>query len=551
MLIELGGVKQQLKNAQQKQSAVPDMTNIKELVKYGVNKHPDNKYLIFHNDKNEECSKTFKDIWNDISGFGTFLSKYTAAQSKVAILGENSYEWVVTFFSVFLGRNVLVPLDRDLPAEDLAEQLISSGCSVLVYSKTYQRDIEYFKTSPGMTIEHYFSIENFNEYISDGTKALKGGYCEFVDQEVTASDLASIVYTSGTTGKSKGVMLTHGNLMANVVATCRCLSGEQTVLFLPFNHTFAWASLFAGFVFSENGYICTDYRNIVNNFKDYCPQHFMAVPLVIEKIYKTIWRTAEKTEKAALLRKGIKINRFLLKFGIDKRRKMFKEVHDNLGGKLELIICGGAALDKRYEEDLYHMGILVLNGYGITECSPVVAANRLDVFRLGSMGLPLPCNEIKIVEPDEDGVGEIYVRGANVFVGYYDDPQATAQAFDGDWFKTGDYGRIDKDGFLFFVGRKKNRIVLSNGKNISPEELEDKLMKIPFVKEVVVYAEKTRIAAEFYLNENGFSNVRQELEDAVHDLNKNMPLYKHIAEIKIRETEFPKTTTLKIKREYN
>jgi len=540
-----------LKNVNQKYNEVPDVSNIKDLVKYGVDKGPDKKFVIYHNENNDECIKTFRNTWDDISKIGTFIFKHNLRNCKIALLGENSYEWIVIFFSIFLGQNVFVPLDRELPAEDLAEQLILSGCKALFYSERYKGSAEIIKSNIEMPVEQYLSIEDFDLFRAEGEYALKEKYFDFIDKDVKSSDLACIVFTSGTTGKSKGVMLTHGNLVADVTATCMCVSAQHTVLFLPFNHTFAWISLFAAFIFNENGYLCKDYRNVVKDFQKYHPQHFMAVPLVIEKIYNTIWRTAEKTGQTSTLRIGIKINRFLLKLGINKGSKLFKKIHEQLGGNLELIICGGAALDLRYEEELYHMGIVVLNGYGITECSPVVTVNRVENFKLGSIGLPLPCNEVKIFEPDENGIGEIFVRGSNVMIGYYNDPEATENAFDGEWFKTGDYGRIDKDGFLYFVGRKKNLIILANGKNISPEELEDKLIKIPYVREVIVYEEKKRIVAEFYLNEEDYPDARQKLNIDVHDLNRSLPMSKHIGKIKVREIEFPKTTTLKIKRRYN
>lgn len=251
-----------------------------------------------------------------------------------------------------------------------------------------------------------------------------------------------------------------------------------------------------------------------------------------------------------MLKKGIKISNFLLKFGIDIRRKIFSEVIENLGGNLEIIICGGAFLDEKYERGLYELGIQVINGYGITECSPVVTCNRLDNFKFGSAGKALECNEIKVHDPDEDGVGEIYVRGTNVMMGYYNEPEATAEIFDGEWLKTGDYGYIDEDGFLFFRGRKKNLIVLSNGKNVSPEEIEDKLSGIDYVKEVVVYEENSAITAEFFLDDVSTPDAKNRIKSDVNVLNKKLPQFKRVSRIKTRDVEFPKTTTLKIRRNY-
>ena len=239
-----------------------------------------------------------------------------------------------------------------------------------------------------------------------------------------------------------------------------------------------------------------------------------------------------------------------MKIGIDVRRKLFKEVLDNLGGNLEMIICGGASLDTKYEQGLYDLGIQVINGYGTTECSPIITCNRLSNYKVGSAGYALECNDVMIKDPDDEGVGEVYAKGSNVMMGYYDEPEATAETFDGEWFKTGDYGYMDKDGFLFLRGRKKNLIVLSNGKNVSPEEIEDKLLTVDYIKEVVVYEENGAITAEFFLDENEAPDAKDRLKKDVRAINMQLPTYKQVTKIKIRDTEFPKTTTLKIKRKY-
>ena len=249
-------------------------------------------------------------------------------------------------------------------------------------------------------------------------------------------------------------------------------------------------------------------------------------------------------------RKGLKISNFLRKFGIDIRRKLFKEVIAGVGGSLEYIVCGGAYLDPKYEKGMTDLGIDILCAYGTTECSPGVTINTQYEHRSGSCGKPMLCCEVKINNPDEDGVGEIFVRGDNVMMGYFEDEEATASVFDGDWFMTGDYGYMDKDGFLYFVGRKKNLIVLSNGKNVAPEELEDQLMKIEYVKEVLVYGENDVINAEFFLDETLCENAKEQIKKDVDEFNRGLPLYKRIRKVHTRDTEFPKTTTLKIKREY-
>ncbi len=412
--------------------------------------------------------------------------------------------------------------------------------------------VEEFKKDEKMPVKHWFCIDDFDDFIEKGLEIYDGGDKSFEDIEVKPEDLACISYTSGTTAKSKGVMLSHKNIASNCSSACRAHSGRHVIGFIPLNHTYAWVSaLFATYIVIEWGYMCDSIKDIQKDLVKIKPYNFSGVPLVVETIYDKIWKTARKTGREDVLKKGLKISNFLMKLGIDKRRKIFKTILDNLGGNLDMIICGSANLDPKYEKGMHDFGIDVFNGYGLTECSPGVTCNRADKFKFGSVGTPLDCCEIKIVNPDDEGVGEIYVKGTNVMVGYYGDPEATAAAFDGEWLKTGDFGRIDKDGFLFMVGRKKNLICLSNGKNVSPEELEDKLRRIEYVSEVLVYADDKKIIGEFFLNEEDYPDARARLKGDVDAFNRKMPSFKNINKIIIRDEEFPKTTTLKIARNYN
>ncbi|MGN1443625.1 MAG: AMP-binding protein [Acutalibacteraceae bacterium] len=529
---------------------MPGVRTIKELVSYGVSNYASNKLADFKVGKTVR-SKTYGEFARDTDALGSYLFHLGLRDCKIALLGENSYNWYMSFVSILNGANVCVPLDKEMPADDLLKFVKICECKAIIYSDTYNDVIEKFKSSKELSIEHYIPMSALAECIFKGEDLLDDGYPDYVNATVLPDNLACVVFTSGTTGKSKGVMLTHENLTSDVVSTCECTKGGNTVIVLPFNHTFSWASaLFAAFLMGASGYICSDLKDVVGDFKKYAPQNFSAVPLVIEMIYKTIWSTAEKQGKAKMLKRGIKISNLLLSKGIDIRRKLFKEIIDNLGGNLETIICGGAALDPMYQKGLFELGINVINGYGITECSPVVTVNRNDYFRLGSCGQALPCNHIKISDPDTDGVGEVYVKGTNVMKGYYNEPEETEKSFDNGWFKTGDYGKIDEDGFLYITGRKKNLIILANGKNVSPEEIEEKLSRYDFVNEVLVYEENGAITAEFFLNTEEFADAKQQAEQAVKKYNISAPAYKHIANIKYRDTEFPKTTTLKIKRNY-
>lgn len=524
------------------------LKTLKDIIIYGTKKGGDKRHFIFLDaDKNVD-ERTFNQSWDEITALGTYYYlNGLDGQKKIAIIAENSYEWVVAYYATLLGGNISVPMDMKLSDDELVSQLVRCECDAIVYTDKTAHTAEAVKNAEGNTIKCYFNISEFPEYKKQGKAALEAGDTRCIDAKVDPEDLACIVYTSGTTGLSKGVMLTHHNVTADVIASDSTNSGSHAIGFLPLNHTFCWVgALFSGYVLAEWGYICDGLKNIQKDIQTYSPQNFSAVPLVVSTIYDKIWKTARKTGKEEVLKKGLKISNGLMKIGIDKRRKIFKTIIDNLGGELEIIICGGANLDPKYEKGMYDFGIQILNGYGMTECSPAVTVNTLDDWKFGSCGKALPCCEIKIVDPDEYGVGELYVRGENVMKGYYKDPEATAAVFDGDWLKTGDRCRIDEDGYLFYVGRDKNLIVLSNGKNVSPEEIEDKLICIDYVTEVLVYQKDDQITAEFFLNEEDYPGCRDLLKADVDKVNDVLPKFKRVTKTIIRDDEFPKTTTMKI-----
>ena len=529
----------------------PELKTVKEIVCYGAEKGGDKKQFMYATADKVVHTKTFNDVFYDLTGLGQYLYKLGMRGKKVAILSENSYNWIAAYYSIITGKMTAIPLDPKLPDDDIADILVRSQCDCVYYSDEFAPTVEFIKKSEGIAVTEYIRLDDTENLVELGHADLKAGAENYLNDEVLPDDLAFIVYTSGTTGKSKGVMLTQNNVASDCTSSCSAMIGGNAIGFLPLHHAFSWVgALFSSCLLSEWGYICASIKDIQKDMNEYHPQNFSAVPLAVETIYKKIWYTAKKSGREDILKKGLKISNFLMKLGIDRRRKIFSEIIKNLGGNLEMIVCGGAYLDEKYEKGMFDFGIQIINGYGITECSPAVTCNRIDNYKFGSAGLPLDCNEIKINEPDADGVGEIYVRGTNVMKGYYNEPEATAEAFDGDWFKTGDYGRIDEDGFLFFVGRKKNLIVLSNGKNVSPEEIEDKLSTIEYVKEVVVYDEGGYITAEFFLDTVSTPDAKDRIKNDVNEINKKMPMYKQVAKVKTRDTEFPKTTTLKILRNY-
>lgn len=527
----------------------PDMDTVKDIIIYGATNGKNKKQYMFTNMNGEIETKTFSQVFYDTVGLGQYLYKLGLRGKKVAILSENSYYWIAAFYSIATGKMISVPLDPKLTAQELTDIMIRSQCDAIYYTDDFQSVIDVMKSTDGVVISEYIRLDDFDNLVAQGHEELKSGAFDYLKDDVSGDDVGFIVYTSGTTGRSKGVMLTHKNVASDGIATCRAMTGGQAIAFLPFHHTLSWASaLLASPLLTEWGYICKGLRYLPRDIATYKPQNFTAVPMAVETIYKKIWDTAKKQGKDKKLEQGIKISNFLLKMGIDVRRRLFREVIENLGGELEVIICGGAYLDEKYERGLYELGIQVINGYGATECSPTVTCNHLDNFKFGSAGRPLECNEVKINAPDSDGVGEVYVKGDNVMVGYYNDPEATDETFDNGWYRTGDFGYFDEDGFLFFRGRKKNLIVLSNGKNVSPEELEDKFAAFDLVKEVLVYDENGKITGEFFLDENE-ADGEKKLKSFVKELNKKLPAFKRISKIKFRNKEFPKTTTLKIKRD--
>ncbi len=532
----------------------PEFETIKEIVVVGTEKGGDKKQFVFLDKNKEECTRSFNQTWAEISAIGTMFSlKGLTGKKKIAIIGENCFPWMIVYYATLVGGNITVPMDCMLPYEDLADQLIRCECDALCYTEKFKSIVKRLKEDSAVPQMHYFDItDGYDDLINEGNAALDSGNTDFFNVNVKPDDIACIVYTSGTTAKSKGVMLSHKNIASNCSSACRAHTGKHSIGFLPLNHTYSWVSaLFASYIATEWGYLCDGIRNLQRDMRKYQPYNFSTVPLAVEQIYKTIWKTARRSGREEKLLESLEMSQSMLDLGIDRRRDIFKSILDIFGGNLNAIVCGGAYLDPKYEKGMYDFGIDVYNGYGMTECSPGITCNRPGAVKFGSVGKPIDCCEIKINNPDEDGVGEIFVKGTNVMLGYYNEPEATAEVFDGEWFKTGDHGRIDEDGFLFIVGRKKNLICLSNGKNISPEELEYKLLRIEYVKEVLVYDEDNVIVAEFYLNTEDFPDSAACIKSDVDKFNLQMPIFKKIGKIKVRDTEFPKTTTLKIVRNYN
>lgn len=516
------------------------LSDFKELVDTCVKRDPDASAFEWLNG-NEIVKKTHREFRSDIDALGTYFHYNGFKKQKIAVIGENSYEWILTYFATVIGGGIIVPIDRDITREGMINVLKASGAKALIYTDTYKKIIDDVKKETGVKL---FNVNEFDGLIKEGKELLEKGKNKYLNVDINPDELSTIIYTSGTTGTPKGVMLSQRNIIDNAccVLEYQEISGS-TLLVLPIHHTFGFtASVVAVMAYGYPVAINKNLRTFLTDIQRFKPQSIFVVPMFIEAIYKKIWKNAEQKKMDLLLKGLIKTSNGLRKLGIDARKKMFKSVTDSFGGNLTLLISGGAALYPMYCDFFDSIGIDLLNGYGITECSPIVAVNPIYHNKPGSVGLIMPNAEVKIIDEDENGNGEICVAGSSVMLGYYNNKEATEEAFDDIWFKTGDLGHLDEENFLYISGRKKNLIILANGKNIYPEEIEELLLRIPDVLETVVYSENDTITAEIYTeNPNAVQN-------AVKALNNTLPIYKHIKNIKFRTTEFEKTTTKKIKR---
>ncbi|QOX64427.1 AMP-binding protein [Anoxybacterium hadale] len=517
----------------------------------------------------------FSKFKTDIDEFGTALLDLGLGGKNIAVIGENRYEWVVSYLAVVNGVGVVVPLDRELPAQEVHNLLERSGTSAIIYSSKVGavveeaiQGIESIEYSISMDatdhIDHKLSMKKLQRA---GRRLLMEEQRNFIDAEIDREAMCSLLFTSGTTGMAKGVMLSHKNITANVFNMSKFVDVSQNftgLSVLPMHHTYeltchVFTSMYQGCCVA----ICEGLKYIVKNMAESQANIMLGVPLIFESMHKKVWKKAEDSGKAKKMRAAVQLSKQLGKLNIKSTKKLFKAVHQAMGGHMQVFISGAAAIDPAVVEDFNAMGITMFQGYGMTENSPIIAVNKDRYYKPASVGLPMPGTEIRIIEEDENGVGEIICRGDSVMLGYYDNPEETAKVLVNGWLHTGDYGYFDKDGFLYISGRKKNVIVTKNGKNIFPEEVEFYLNKSDFISEVVVWGldeEKsgdTIVCAEIFPDftavEAKFGKISEAelkrlLKKEIDEINEHMPLYKRVKRFDIREEEFEKTTTKKIKR---
>ena len=552
-------------------------TDLKDMLNQTGEVYGDRPAYIF---KTEEKGKfrtiTHKEFRENINALGTTLIQMGLKDKRIALISENRYEWELSYLAVASGVGVIVPLDKALPDNELESLILRSQVEAIIYSSKYDVIMNTLREKKNTNLKYFISMdleENTQgiyaekALVEKGKKLLADGNKTYIDAKIDAEKMGIMLFTSGTTAMSKAVMLSHKNLVTNVMDIIQRfdLTDEDRFLsFLPLHHVFECT---VGFLYpiSIGGSIafCEGVKHMAENIKEFEITAMISVPAVFDIIYRKVMKTIEKKGKLANLEKGKKVSQFLLKMKIDLRKQLFKEVHESLGPKLKLVVTGGAALDPETEKGFNDLGFDVEQGYGLTETAPVIAAETPKCRRLGSIGKKFPSVEVKIDDPDEEGIGELMAKGPSIMLGYYENEEATKSALESDgWFHTGDLARIDKDGYIYISGRKKSVIVLNNGKNVFPEEIETLLNKVEGIKETFVFEKKEddgdvkvcveivydkELIKELY-NIEGEENIKEFLLDKVKEVNKLMPKYKYVREMVITEEPLIKTTTLKIKR---
>ena len=527
-----------------------------------------------HKGKFEE--KTYGMFKEDVIGLGTGLIELLGQKDKrVVIISETTYEWYVSYMAMLVGVGIAVPMDKELPENEFVNLVKRSKATTVIYSPRKKELIE--KTRAELTDVEYF-VEMYSDKTLDGKdigfeevrkvgkKLYENGNNKLLDTKVDKDEFKVLIFTSGTTSAAKGVMVCNRNLTANVYACQKYVylkSSDRLFSVLPLHHTYeSTIGFLYPFTHGASVAVCEGLKYIVPNLKEVQPTAMLAVPLLIESLYKKINQTIKKSGKEPLVNSMLYISNVLRNVGIDIRRKVFSEILENLGGNMRIIVSAAAPMDKKIGKWVDNIGIEFLQGYGLTETAPIAALTPEADTRIGSVGKAVVGAEIKIKDPDENGEGEVLIKSETLMLGYYEMPEETAEVVKDGWFNSGDVGYLDKDGYLYITGRSKNVIVTSNGKNIYPEEIETLLAKVPLISECMVYGkgEKDDLTVSLkvipnytYINENIGKDLSEEeiynlIWEEVKKINKGLTSYKAIKYMEIKHDEFEKTTTMKIKR---
>ncbi len=550
----------------------------REMIEYSTKNYAKNVAYIYKEDYTAKqikyIEKTYEQVGKDIKAFSTLLLNKNLEGKRVVLIGNNRYEWCITYFATTTGNMIVVPMDKALPDNEIQSLVKRSEAEVAVFDKKYAEIMKKIKKDDSTNLNMLIcmddiedsEIEKFKDLLNEGNKLVENGDKKYDKIEANPNEMSIMLFTSGTTNEPKAVMLSQKNICTNltdIACWVKLYPTDRLLSFLPIHHTFECTITFLyGFYSGCTVAFCDGLKYIQKNLAEYKISIFVAVPLVLETMYKKITKAIEEKGKTKLINTMSKISNVLLKCKIDLRRVFFKQVLDNFGGNLRLVLYGAAPMNKDTIIGFNNLGIDLIQGYGLTETSPVISAETDKEKRPGSVGLVLPSLEAKIINPDENGEGELAVKGPSVMMGYYKNEEENKKALKDGWFYTGDYAYIDKDGFLFITGRKKDIIVLKNGKNVYPQEIEFLINKLPYVTESLVYQREknntdTMLCAKIVYdkdiikdilgdkNEEEYKNI---IWNEIKEINKTLPVFKHIKNIEITTEPFVKTTTQKVKR---
>lgn len=510
-------------------------------------------------------SESFEQLTEHIEALGTCFFSRGYENCHIGIIGENSFQWFQCFLAAVCGGNVAVPFDKGLTSKELENCISRSHIKVLFYDSRFDPIINEMRDKFQGEVEFvcmWGEDSQLAEMIEEGRAKIAAGDRRYIETTVEKENTAVFLFTSGTTSDSKIVMLSHDNISSNIRDMLDMkifYPTDVNIGFLPFHHSFGLVAILVFLSSGSDNVFCDGLKYVQKNFEEYGVSVFVGVPLIVENLYYKVMKQIDKKGKTKTVQTGLKLSKFLRKIGIDARRKIFGEIIENLGGSLRLIISGAAALDAVVANGLNDFGITLIQGYGLTETSPVLTAERPWALCPGSVGTPMGSVKVKIEDKDENDIGEIVVQGPNIMQGYYEQPEATAEAIVDGWFYTGDLGKLDAKGNLTITGRKKNLIVLKNGKNIFPEEIEDMIIRVPYVTECMIFTREKHNELVLWVkvvydkdlqNEEGFTEAALAEKFAVDlaNINEVLPKYKHVNHFILSDEPMVKTTTQKIKR---
>lgn len=558
-----------------KENEIVEISNLKDMLNKTKNIYANNIAYKIRVKPNRYRTITHLEVREMIDNLGTALISLGLKNKRIAIIGENRFEWEIAYLAVACGVGTVVPLDKSLPENELRKVIARSEVEGIIYSGKYEEQLKKMVLEGVGNLRTLISMDaktihngiySETELIQIGNIQIQNGNREFLDSKINPEEMNIMLFTSGTTSESKVVALSHKNICENLMDLAKVMDineNDKILSFLPVHHVFECTVgfLFALYKGAQTSF-CDGIKHIVPNLKEYEISFACFVPAIYENMYKNIVKKLEKENKLETINMLIEKNK---NASMEEKKKIFKDIHNIFGGNIRLFISGAAPLDKKVEEWFRSVGINLCQGYGLTETSPVVALERGEFIRPGSIGTKLPSIEVKIDTPDSDGMGELLVKGPNVMLGYFGNEEATKEAMIDGWFHTGDLAVIDNDGYIFIKGRKKSVIVLKNGKNIFPEEMENLVNRIQGVKESFIYGKsikKDKDDIKIYVkvvidkeilklayNAESDEEIHKILNTKIKEINDKMPPYKAIRGILISEDPLIKTTTGKIKRQ--